>query len=207
MRGERRKRVVMRSRQHGQGMVEFVVVTVFFIVPLVAGMTWLARVESSKQHMHQAARYAAWERTVWYRSGNTYVAKDDTEVAREISKRIYAPARNVINTNRDRQAVNMNSDQLDPFLYTQDYRHGNTLPMFRSGGNQQSLASVTYTRSNESNAIAGLLNGAGRLLQLQSDGIATSTVSANLEVIPSIANIGVLPTTFIPQAKKRYSNL
>jgi len=197
----KKKITAKRSRQRGQGMAEFGVVAAFFIVPLLIGMTWLARVESSKQHMHQAARYAAWERTVWYRSGDTYVTKSDTDVAREITKRVYAPVRNALNTNRDRQPVNMNGDQLDPFLYTQDYRQGNSLPMFRPAGNQQSRAGVAYARSSESNAIAGLLNGAGRLLQLQSDGIATSTVSADMEVIPLIRNLGVLPTTFTNQSK------
>lgn len=193
--------VAKRSRQCGQGMVEFGVAATFFIVPLLIGITWLARVESIKQHMHQAARYAAWERTVWYRSGNTYVTKSDTDVAREITKRIYAPVRNGVNTTNDRSAVNMQNDQMDPFLYTQDYQQGNTLPMFRPTGSQQSRAAVTYTRRSESNAIASLLNGAGRLLQLQSDGIATSTVSADIEVIPSIRNLGVLPSTFTSESK------
>jgi len=108
---EKKSMTPKRSRQRGQGMAEFGVIAAFFIVPLILGMTWLARVENSKQHMHQAARYAAWERTVWYRSGNTYVTKSDTDVAREITKRIYAPVRNSLDTNNDRLAVNMNSDK------------------------------------------------------------------------------------------------
>lgn len=188
------------SRQRGQGMVEFGVAAAFFIVPLLIGIVWLARVESTQQHLHQAARYAAWERTVWYRSGSTYVTKTDTDVAREITKRIYAPVRNSVDTSRDRQAVNMNQDQLDPFLYTQNGQ-GNTSPMFRSAGTQQSRAGVSHQRRSESNAIAKLLNGAGKLLQLQSDGIATSTVSADLEVIPSIRNLDVLPAAFTTQSK------
>jgi hypothetical protein len=188
------------SRQRGQGMVEFGVAASFFIVPLLIGIVWLARVESTQQHLHQAARYAAWERTVWHRSGNTYVTKTDTDVAREVTKRIYAPVRNSLDTNRDRQAVNMNQDQLDPFLYTQSGQ-GNASPMLRPNGAQRSRASATYQRQDESNAIASILNGVGRLLQLQSDGIATSVVSADLEVIPSIRNLGVLPATFTTQSK------
>ncbi len=201
MRAEKGNMTAKRSRQRGQGMAEFGVVAAFFIVPVLIGMTWLARVESSKQHMHQAARYAAWERTVWHRSGNTYVTKSDTDVAREITRRVYAPVRNGVDTTNDRLAVNMNSEQLAPFLYTQDYQQGNTLPMFRPIGGQQSRAGVAYARGSESNAIVQLLNGAGRLLQLESDGIATSTVSADIEVIPSIRNLGVLPATFTSQSK------
>ena len=201
MRAENGNMTAKRSRQRGQGMAEFGVVAAFFIVPVLIGMTWLARVESSKQHMHQAARYAAWERTVWHRSGNTYVTKSDTDVAREITRRVYAPVRNGVDTTNDRLAVNMNSEQLAPFLYTQDYQQGNTLPMFRPTGGQQSRAGVAYARGSESNAIVQLLNGAGRLLQLESDGIATSTVSADIEVIPSIRNLGVLPATFTSQSK------
>jgi len=199
---EKKSMTPKRSRQRGQGMAEFGVIAAFFIVPLILGMTWLARVENSKQHMHQAARYAAWERTVWYRSGNTYVTKSDTDVAREITKRIYAPVRNSLDTNNDRLAVNMNSDKLDPFLYTSDYTQGKSLPMFRPTGSQQSRAGVTYAQGNESSAISGLLNGAvGVLLKLQSEGIATSTVSADLEVIPSIRSVGVLPATFTSRSK------
>lgn len=192
---------VKRSRQRGQGMAEFGVVATLFIVPLLIGMTWLARVESSKQHLHQAARYAAWERTVWYRSGSTYVTKNDTDVAREVTRRVYSPVRHLVDTNRDRLAVDMSRDRLDPFLYTQDYRTGNSLPMFRPIGSQQSRASVAYARSSESGAIASLLDGAGRFLQLQSDGIATSTVSAEIEVIPSIRSLGSLPATFTSQSQ------
>ncbi|MDB6063405.1 MAG: hypothetical protein JWM78_3508 [Verrucomicrobiaceae bacterium] len=201
MRSEKKKMMATRSSQHGQGMAEFGVVAAFFIVPVLLGMTWLAREESSRQHMHQAARYAAWERTVWYRSGNTYITKSDTDVAREITKRVYAPVRNRVDTASDHQAVNMSNDQLDPFLYTADYQQGNRLPIFRPTGGQQSRAGVAYARSSESNAIAQLLNGAGSLLQLQSEGIATSTVSADLEVIPQIRNLGVLPAAFTSQSK------
>lgn len=195
------RKSVFKSLQRGQGMAEFAVAASFFLVPLIIGITWLARVESSRQHLNQAARYAAWERTVWYRSGSDYIIKNDASVAREISKRVYAPASNALDTNNDRQAVNTSSDKIDPFLYTVDYSQGNTLPMFKATGSQQSRAGVAYASSAESNAIARVLNGAGRVLQLQSDGIATSTVSADLEVIPSLANPGVLPAAFTSQAK------
>lgn len=192
---------VLKFKQRGQGMTEFAVAASFFLVPLFMGIAWLARVESSQQHMHQAARYAAWERTVWYQSSNTYITKSDTDVAREVTKRVFAPANNVIDTNRDRQAINANSDKLAPFLYTPDYSTGNSLPMFKSTGGQNARDHVAYAKGSENNLIAGVLNSLTSFtLGLQSEGIATSTVSTQLEVIPSLANTGGMPNTFTSSA-------
>ena len=187
--------------QRGQGIVEFAVAATFFLVPLLIGMTWLARVESSRQHLHQAARYAAWERTVWYRSGNDYVTKSDSNVSFEVTKRVLARATNAIDSRNDKTAVDTRSDKLDSFLYTADYSRGRTLPMFKPNTQNNSRDGVSYRSGAESNAIATVLNRFGSLLGLRSEGIATSTVSADLEVVPAIKNLNVLPATFTSSAK------
>jgi hypothetical protein len=189
----------IKKLQRGQGMTEFAVAASFFIVPLLIGMTWLARVESSRQQLHQAARYAAWERTIWYRSGNTYVVKSDTEIAREISSRIMAPVGNALDTQKDRLAITNN--QIKPFLYTPDYSQGNTQAMLKPTGNQQALVRATYAQGSENNAISSALNTVGGVLGLKSEGIVTNTVAMEMQVIPSIANLNVLPNSFISNSR------
>jgi len=52
--------------QHGQATVEFVVVALFFLVPLSLAIVALGKFIDVQHTMDMAARYAAWERTVWY---------------------------------------------------------------------------------------------------------------------------------------------
>lgn len=55
-----------RSRQRGQAMTEFVVGAVFFLLPLFLIIPTLGKYADVKSAAGQAARYVAWERTVWY---------------------------------------------------------------------------------------------------------------------------------------------
>lgn len=183
--------------QRGQGMAEFAVAGTFFLVPLLIGVTWLARLESSQQHLQQAARYAAWERTVWYRNSGTYNTKSDTDVAREISMRVIAPHQNAIDTSRDRQPAGAGPNRLDPFLYTPDYSQGNSQAMIKPTGPQQALVQVGSSSRSEGNLSAAAINTVSRFgLNLQTEGIATSTVASQIQVIPSIASTNVLPANF-----------
>jgi hypothetical protein len=53
-------------RQRGQAMTEFVVGTVLFLLPLFLIIPMLGKYADVKAASAQTARYAAWERTVWY---------------------------------------------------------------------------------------------------------------------------------------------
>lgn len=55
-----------RRAQAGQALTEFVVVGSLVLVPLFLIVPVIAKVISQKQDVELAARYAAWERTVWY---------------------------------------------------------------------------------------------------------------------------------------------
>lgn len=183
--------------QRGQAMAEFVVVATFFIVPLLLCMTYLARVEDSRFRIHESARYAAWERTVWYRSGSDYVIKNDADLAHEISNRILVPGNRAMDTQVDRQAISSNSYKLDPFLYTDS---GGTKPMLKRVGNQQALAQVGYSEAAQNNVIAQATNlVASKGLKIPSSGIATSTVSVELEKIPLLTSM--LPANFTSNAQ------
>lgn len=93
-------RLADRLTQRGAALTEFVVVGTLLIIPLFLLIPVLAKLISQSHDVQMGARYAAWERTVWYDSerppphGNESaarsVAKSDADVAREIDARIFA---------------------------------------------------------------------------------------------------------------------
>jgi len=53
-------------RNRGQAMTEFIISASFFLVPLFLGISVIAKYIDIKQANVQAARYQAWEYTVWF---------------------------------------------------------------------------------------------------------------------------------------------
>ena len=51
---------------NGQAMTEFLICASFVLLPLFLGISLLAKYIDIKQTTIQAARYQAWEYTVWY---------------------------------------------------------------------------------------------------------------------------------------------
>jgi hypothetical protein len=81
-----------RFRSHtGQAMVEFLIVSTLVLVPLFLAVPLLGKFLDLKSTAIQAARYAAWERTVWY-GGSDWSAgsKDDAMIQREIRQRFFS---------------------------------------------------------------------------------------------------------------------
>ena len=54
------------DRQNGQAMTEFIISASFFLIPLFLGISLIAKYIDIKQANIQAARYQAWEYTVWF---------------------------------------------------------------------------------------------------------------------------------------------
>lgn len=82
----------LRYRRHaGQALVEFLIVSTLVLVPLFLAVPLLGKYLDMKSTAIQAARYAAWERTVWY-GGSDWSAgsKDDAKIAREIRQRFFS---------------------------------------------------------------------------------------------------------------------
>lgn len=82
-------------RQRGQAMTEFVVGTVFFLLPLFLIVPMLGKYADVKSTAAQSARYSAWERTVWYggasaSSGSNWPgnSKTEGEIQNEVRKRV-----------------------------------------------------------------------------------------------------------------------
>lgn len=61
-------RTLRRPREAGQAMTEFVIAATFVLLPLFVFVPMLAKYIDFKHAAIQAARYQAWEYTVWYNS-------------------------------------------------------------------------------------------------------------------------------------------
>jgi len=82
-------------RARGQAMTEFVVGAVLFLVPLFLIVPTLAKYLDGKAMVTLAARYAAWERTVWYGGASSSVSwpgnsKSEGTIRNEIRQRIFS---------------------------------------------------------------------------------------------------------------------
>lgn len=87
--------VAAARRQRGQAMVEFLVAALFFLVPLFLAVVVIGKFGDVKNSANQAARYAAWERTVWYDDSGTVFFdkngsnhKSSAQINNEISARL-----------------------------------------------------------------------------------------------------------------------
>lgn len=79
--------------QRGQALVEFVVAAVFFLVPLFLAIAAIGKFLDVQHSANMAARYAAWERTVWYDAAGSQfntINEPNEKSADEISKEIGA---------------------------------------------------------------------------------------------------------------------
>lgn len=96
----------MGRRQRGQATVEFVIAAMFFLIPLYLIIIALGKFADVQAGASQAARYAAWERTVWLsdtqwknRMGSTANTKSTDELRSEIAWRVVGSNRTTIAAN------------------------------------------------------------------------------------------------------------
>jgi hypothetical protein len=86
-----KSRVSIAATQSGQALVEFTIAAATVLLPLFLIIPLLGKYMDMKASAIQAARYAAWERTVWFGSSDwTAGAKTDTEIQHEVQQRFFA---------------------------------------------------------------------------------------------------------------------
>lgn len=178
------------AKQRGQGMAEALIAATFVLIPLAIGLPYLAKVADTRHKLHQAARYAAWERTVYHRNGANYNVKSDDAVMREINRRVLARADQVIDSNRDRQSVALNTIPLDVMLATPNYRQGGQLRPFLNPVQQttNSYVRLTVTERPEEGRLAQIVNRVRSFgLDLDPSVIQTHRVTADLYKLPMLA--------------------
>jgi Flp pilus assembly protein TadG len=81
--------------QRGQAMVEFLVAAMFVLVPLFLAISVVGKFANVQHTADAAARYATWERTVWYESSTSNFEKNNgtnvksaTEIRNETAVRV-----------------------------------------------------------------------------------------------------------------------
>jgi len=78
-------------KQEGQAMVEFLIAATLVLIPLFLTVPLLGKYMDLKATSIQAARYAAWERTVWFGHADwTAAQKTDLMIQREIQQRFFS---------------------------------------------------------------------------------------------------------------------
>ena len=82
-------------KQAGQAMTEFSIAATFVLIPLFLMIPLLGKFLDMKASTIQAARYAAWERTVWTNSSDwtshaDSLTKDDSVLKTELTKRFFS---------------------------------------------------------------------------------------------------------------------
>ena len=78
-------------KQEGQAMVEFLIAATLVLIPLFLTVPLLGKYMDLKATSIQAARYAAWERTVWFGHADwTAAEKTDLMIQREIQQRFFS---------------------------------------------------------------------------------------------------------------------
>jgi len=81
---------VKPGSQRGQAMTEFTIAAACVLVPLFLMLPYLGKYMDMKATSIQAARYAAWERTVWYGSDEWESGqKTDAQIKNEVVQRFF----------------------------------------------------------------------------------------------------------------------
>src|SRR5512147_2715603 len=91
--GQALRRRAGQALRHGlgQALVEFLIAATLVLIPLFLIIPLLGKYMDLKATTIQAARYAAWERTVWFGSADWPAAqKDDIKIQREIQQRFFS---------------------------------------------------------------------------------------------------------------------
>jgi hypothetical protein len=121
--------IPLRRRAVGQAMVEFLVAAIFFLGPLLLAVIALGKLADVRHTTLMAARYAAWERTVWYDDAgskfngiNGENQKSAAQINSEVAVRLindHTSATGVIR-NTDRNATGY-ANGIDPMWH--DFSH------------------------------------------------------------------------------------
>lgn len=181
------KTTEFRRYQHqaGQALAEFLVVSGFVLVPVALGSVYLMKIGNTQHEMQEAARYAAWERTVWSTAGNSSNRKTDTVVLNEAVARVLGEPDRPIDSREDGRAVTPSNRQLDPMLSI-NMGGGNRGPVFKEESGALHSFSFSDTKAASGGAAGALGKAVAFGLDLNEKGLQTSTISWKHDWIPAL---------------------
>lgn len=157
-------------RQRGQALTEIAIASAAVFVPMLLLTMYLGKLNDAKYTAQQAARYAAWERTVWRESaggvpgGVSVAVKDRARVDREVLARLF----------QDPNAQGL------PTNITAQPSNANVNPMLR----ETDGTSLVELQRASGNAQQGIRP---RLSTYQDAGTSSSTVGSTLNAIASLS--------------------
>ena len=162
-----RRRCGPARNQVGQAMVEFLVAAVFCLVPMFLAIAAIGKLADVQHTTDMAARYAAWERTVWYeRSGSDFEkynapnTKSSAQIRSEVAARVLNDRSSSATVIRDTdKGASGFVNGLDPLwrdpagtVYLTD--HAQLLTGVKSEGSSKGAAGVVAALPTESLAVA-----------------------------------------------------
>jgi hypothetical protein len=175
---------VRRSR--GSAMTE-AIIAMLALLPALAAVVHLGRVQDIQSSAVEGARYLTWERTLWQRSGD--VSKSDAELRREMRDRIFGSDRAGLLSHSDIQsrgiAVNpiWRDSSGDTLLHGSSESGGITAINTDSGATVAGNTGPTMRMVAFGDAIPGAARSfglAGDMLGLRRDTLRINTASAEV---------------------------
>lgn len=160
-----------QQKQKGQGSIEFIVASIFVLIPLFFGISYLGKMSDARHNNIEASRYALWEKTVWADD-----EKDSAQISNEISRRVFGLQGTALNSTKDKAKVE--TVELD----------GN-LSIYESGKDYQMLENLSddlasyATATNEDPKLglsSAVMDLAGAGLGLDQSGLHTLSVTRQL---------------------------
>ncbi|PHQ25167.1 hypothetical protein CLH62_12530 [Marinobacter guineae] len=173
------------KRQSGQALAEFLVVAGFVLVPVALGSVYLMKVGNSQHEMHEATRYAAWERTIWSAGGGGSHHKSDGVVLNEAVARVLGEPDSPIDSVVDGKAVKAATRKFDPMLSV-DKGDGDRGPIFK----EEKGGYHSFSFKDDKAASGSVAKALGSVitfgLDLNDKGLQTSTISWKYDWVPSL---------------------
>ena len=178
--------------ERGQALTEFVVVAAFALIPLFFLVIYTGKWSFTQLRTIEAARYVAWERTVWRDQpphGREWLAlKSDADLRNEAAMRFFGPHNaGLSNANTGR------GQNVDPILTRHDGQ-----PLLRD------LANIQVATHEESISTGVSMKFLGALMKLtdiplRMTGPTVATVGVQLEGLPGYAYLADNPLARGPQ--------
>lgn len=131
-------------RVTGAVAAEFIVSASLVLVGFLLTIPLVAKVIDVRQKSEMAARYATWERTVWFQSAPGYfpnqnLEKSNVEIENEIAHRIFSTKDQIIDSRVQRESAD--NVELEPFLNFQNRTTGDQETLLQPNG--QKIATLS----------------------------------------------------------------
>lgn len=171
------------KRQAGQALAEFLVVAGFVLVPVALGSVYLMKIGNTQHEMQEAARYAAWERTVWSAGGSGSHHKSNSVLLNELVARVLGEPDAPIDSTVDGAVVAAADRTFDPMLSI-NKGDGNRGPVFTEESDAFQTLSFNDDDAATGDIASALAEVAAFGLDLNEKGLQTSTITWKHDWIP-----------------------